>query len=647
MSHPAPPLSIRPPGNNYSRIGHHPQARCPFLARPKAAPPLILHAQAPSNPPHTPAPAAHPHHRRPASRPAALWPARPPRRCSAPAAPATSHRCWMTRATAHTTGAPPQEVSLRACLHGQRPTRGVDGAYADVRTCALMLAGNVLPPALNLNWFRPSLPVALPRPSPGGSLPHTPPRKVTSAPDSQSYQALQRTSANPWRTSGGVPALPDSPSRHLTPQPPQHLPYGPLSPQRAGVAAASAHGHSPHGSNQGQGQVPIPPIPTAWGTSGGGAGPAAGGGGGHSTQTVSASGGVQGPGAAGLGPGPGPGHGMGYGLPPAPPQVLTNARQRRDSASSSDSHSPGVRPGGLPVPRGAGFFMFSAACGKPAPRRRNAVPSSGPHPTLFVSALFPFRTWPCFHMTQHADFHRCTTPPWRVRAAAAPSAPPPWAAPPSTARPPPPPRPPHPPAPTCDPSRRVSLLANHYTKSTLRLCMRKVADAMGAWSRAASLHMDVAGRASCAGARARRAPTCWCTPVPVRRIGTNDGSQWLVKPHINYVALPSAISQCHAGADAPNGSLATRYSRLSLGPSTELGQGQGQAQGHSSPAQGLPPSSSLGRQQPSNSGGSARQLLGAFAAVSAEKGFPLKSAVCCPNVSDAHCCACYGELSRR
>lgn len=224
--------------------------------------------------------------------------------------------------------------------------------------------------------------------SPGGSLPHTPPRKVTSAPDSQSYQALQRTSANPWRTSGGVPALPDSPSRHLSPQPPQHLPYGPLSPQRAGVAAASAHGHSPHSSGQGQGQVPIPPIPTAWGTSAGGAGPAAGGGG-HSTQTVSASGGLQGPGAAGQGPG----HGMGYGLPPAPPQVLTNARQRRDSASSSDSHSPGVRPGGRAAFWGSRLRFrvlrqpapALAACGKPAPNRHNAVPSSGPHPTLSVS----------------------------------------------------------------------------------------------------------------------------------------------------------------------------------------------------------------------------------------------------------------------
>ncbi|GLI59656.1 hypothetical protein VaNZ11_001592 [Volvox africanus] len=155
-------------------------------------------------------------------------------------------------------------------------------------------------------------------------LPGTPPRKATSAPDSQSAQAQFRTSICPW-SNGNEHLLP------LQPSPP------------ASVGAMMGHYSSP---NRYRGVAPpSPPLVQ------------------NLTYPVTAQ------------PAPPPMGHAGYAATsaahPAPPPLVTGGvRQRRESISSTDSHSPGV------VQESPGSALTSSL--RVAALARIGSPNSGP-----------------------------------------------------------------------------------------------------------------------------------------------------------------------------------------------------------------------------------------------------------------------------
>ncbi|PNW70648.1 hypothetical protein CHLRE_17g728700v5 [Chlamydomonas reinhardtii] len=173
---------------------------------------------------------------------------------------------------------------------------------------------------------------------PGGVS--TPPRKVTSAPDSQSMQAQLRGS-NPWRPSGGGGGT-DLHSG-LMPQPPSQPPPA-ASPPRASLMAAN----------------------------GGFASAAAAG---AAAAAVASS-------AMALGSSPG----RGGGVPPAPPQQLVPIPPMPFGASSLGLHvNSSPPPHGLP-PAGPGQAAMLAAGGGSGRERRNSA-SSTDSPGVYDSPM--------------------------------------------------------------------------------------------------------------------------------------------------------------------------------------------------------------------------------------------------------------------
>ncbi|GFR49422.1 hypothetical protein Agub_g11479, partial [Astrephomene gubernaculifera] len=230
----------------------------------------------------------------------------------------------------------------------------------------------------------------------GGSLPNTPPRKATSAPDSQLAAVQLRSSLNPWRTGNAaldslspLSILHQHHQQHYQQALQQHQqqqqgPHGGISPRdysSEGLGAAAAAGAGGLGSAAGatpagaaahstQTITPIvqPSVTTAALMTGGPFGSSQ-----QQQQQGGSPGGGPWGGAASVGVGPGAGMGMGVGA--------GGGRQRRDSASSTDSHSPGVydSPLGVASPASLRITALASRIGSPSNSPSTPSASSQPH----------------------------------------------------------------------------------------------------------------------------------------------------------------------------------------------------------------------------------------------------------------------------